>query len=82
MTGMNTESTSAVATKVTANNSDFTIQRAKIDAWNIVSLPPTAVFAEVHSAVVNCRITGRGQRNTPVAGVRGSVKIIPTFEIR
>ena len=73
ITGMNTESNSAVATKVTANNNDFTIRRARNDAWNMVSLPPIAVLAEVYSAVVNCRITGRGRRDTPVAGVRGSV---------
>ena len=33
-------------------------------------------FPEAHSAVVNFRFTGRGQQNTSVAGVRGSVKII------
>ena len=42
----------------------------------MVSLPPAAVFAEAHSAVVICRFTCRGQRNTPVAVVGGSVKIM------
>ena len=62
--------------QATASNSDFTIRRAINYVWNMVSIPPTAAFAGAPSAVVNCRFTGRGQRNTPVAGVRGSVNII------